>query len=388
MLAAGAALAMLLAATGCGAFFQCEGKTSCGTSSGGGSTGTGDYVYVSYNINGNNYIGGYTVGSSTLTAITGSPFAVGYVPVGMAVSPNNEFLYVAALPGTSDSGVWMYTINSAGAVTGGTQEDSDLIGAMAVSPDGNFLFEIDSSTGTIITEYKLNTSTGAMSYVTTFSAPGTSLIGCALTNTSLLNGAPSSQNCSIAVAPTNDYVAVALNTVGTAIFPYTSSGGITSNNYVTILPPTTLSGDYSLAFDGTDHLYVASTFQLTPYNSLASPVAGTGYTAYESGATPRSVTLSTTYGYLFTANEGTSDIQEFTVSGGAVTALGTTPHVTGPASVSALGVERSGTYLLAAGYNSTNGLQMFTISSSGLTAVANQGTGSTTTVPVVMALTH
>jgi hypothetical protein len=56
--------------------------------------------------------------------------------------------------------------------------------------------------------------------------------------------------------------------------------------------------------------------------------------------------------------------------------------------VSALGVDRSGAYLLAGGYNATNGFQMFAIASNGLSVVASQPTGTTTTVPIVMALTH
>jgi len=376
-------LSIMLALTGCGAFFQCEGKTSCGTGSG-GSTGTGDYVYVTYNVSGVNYIGGYTVGTNTLTALTDSPVQLEYAPVAMAVSANDDFLYVAAAPGTTYSGVWMYAISSTGVISGGTQENADLIGAMTLSPDGDWLYEIDSTTGSILSQYQLNKSTGALTApAASFQTPGPG----SLTLCGLSGATPNSQTCSIAVSPADNFVAVALNTGGTAVYPYTSTGGITSTAYTLIAPPTS-SGDYSLAFDSSSYLYIASTAALSSYGGTNYTTRISNYTTYETNAFPRSVTLSTTYGYLFTANEGTSDIQEFTVSGGAVTALGTTPHVTGPTYVSALGVDRSGTYLLAAGYNTTNGLQMFTISSTGLAEVADQGTGTATTIPVVMALTH
>jgi len=373
----------MLALSGCGAFFQCEGKTSCGT---GTATGTGDDVYVTYNVNGVNYIGAYTVGTNALTAITGSPVQLNYLPIAIAVSANDKFLYVAAAPGTSYSGVWMYAISSTGVLSGGTRENEDLIGAMTLSPDGDWLFEIDANTGLVLSQYQLNATTGTLTTpATTVQTPSPgSLAFC-----NLSAATPTSQSCSIAVSPANNYVAVALNTTGTVVFPYTSTGGITSTAY-TLIPPPTSSGDYSLAFDNNNYLYIASTSALTSYASSNFTAVVNSYTSYASNSVPRSVTLSTGYGYLFTANQATSYIQEFTVSGGTATPLGTTPYVTGPTNVAALGVDRSGTYLLAAGYNSTNGLQMFTIASTGLTAVANQGTGSTTSTnfPVLIALTH
>ncbi len=68
-LAAGAGLSMLLALTGCGAFFQCEGKASCGTGSGGSETGSGDYLYVSNVPNNQNAISAYDIYTGTLTAL-------------------------------------------------------------------------------------------------------------------------------------------------------------------------------------------------------------------------------------------------------------------------------------------------------------------------------
>jgi len=381
MLMAAGGVSLLLATTGCGAFFQCEGKTDCGTSS--TSTGTGDYVYVSNSTSGSEYINGYTVGTGTLTAISGSPFSLGYVPVAMKVSPNNNFLYVAAAPGTAETGLWVYGISSTGVVTGGTQLTSTLIGAMDISPDGNFLFTIDSATGAVLTEYTLNKSTGAYNGTLTLSAPGGSpLLYCGVTTAT-----PASQSCSVAVSPSEDFVGVSLGTTGTVIYPYTSTGGAT--NYTGTIAPGASSGDYSLAFDTSGFTYIARTTTLSPYGSLAatSPVQGTPYTYTASGATPRSVTLSTSYNYLYTANEGTNTISAFSVSSGALTQLAGSPQL-GPTNVAALGVDRSGTYLLAAGYNSTNGLQMFTIETTGITAVTSVGTGATTTIPVVMALTH
>jgi len=379
----------MLALSGCGAFFQCEGKTSCGT---GTSTGTGDYLYVSNATVGGDYVSAYTVGTNTLTAITGSPFNLTYVPVAMKVSPNDSFLYVAAEAGTAATGLYVYPITSTGALGTGTQLITNTeIDSLDISPDGNFLFTLGPNVQDVatLTEYSLVPSTGAIS-----GSGGTSFALPTGTNCSLINTTPVSQMCTVQVSPSETFVGVAAGTEGTYIFPYSSTNGIPAPGVFTgvIQPASASTGDYSLAFDKSGFVYIARTGQtafLSPYGSLsaAAPVEGVSYTGYVSGATPRSVTFSTNYSYLYTANEGASTISEFGVSGGVLTAFNP-PTVVGPAYVSALGVDRSGTYLLAAGYNSTNGLQMFTISSSTLSAVASQGTGPATTLPVVMALTH
>ena len=65
------------------------------------------------------------------------------------------------------------------------------------------------------------------------------------------------------------------------------------------------------------------------------------------------------------------------------------PTASAPAAVRSLGFDKSGTYLLANGYSSTGGVQLYTLGSTGtLTAASSVATGTTTTVPAVMALTH
>lgn len=371
--------------TGCSNFFVCQ-KASC-TTSGSTTTGTGDYVYVSNSASGNTYISAYQVGTGTLTAISGSPYNLSYVPVAMAVSPNDDYLYVLAAAGTSYSGLYAYPLTSStGAVSSGSQLEQGNFASMAISADGNYLYTLDAATGATLTQYTLNTSTGAISSAASFATPGgPSGVGCPVSSAT-----PSSATCSIAVAPSNNFVAVSLGTNGTVIFPYTSSSGITNASYTGyITSPSAASGDYSAAFDDSSDLYIARTVELTPYSSLSSssPAAGTSL-AFSSGAIPRSVTLSTSYSYLYTADEGSSQISVFSVTSGVLAQLTGSP-VTGPTNVSALAAERSGAYLLAAGYNATSGLQMYPISTTGLsTSVASEATGTTTTIPVVMAVTH
>jgi 6-phosphogluconolactonase len=395
--AAALLMPVVVGLSGCGNFFVCEGKSSCpssgtGGTGGTGTTGTGDYAYVTNDLAGSDYVSEYTVGTGALTAISGSPFNLNYVPVAIKVSPNNNFLYVAAAPGTNYAGIWMYTIGSTGALSGGTEVVSrSNIAAMDISPDGNFLYTIDSGTGLILSQYGLNTSTGAVTTSQTFTTPGgSSLTGCALE----LTLTPVTQSCSVAVSPSGNYVGVSLGATGggtsTVIYPYSSSLGITQASYTgAISSGSALVGDFSLAFDNNGYLYIARTAALASYGGLSgNPSAGTAYTSFTTSDTPRGVVLSTGYNYVYTADEGSSHISAFGISNGALTALNST--IQGPASVSALGVDRSGVYLLAAGYNATNGLQLFTITSAGLTAIttAVEPTSAQTSAPVLIAMTH
>jgi 6-phosphogluconolactonase (cycloisomerase 2 family) len=375
----------LLSTVGC-PFFVCQ-KASCPTT--GTTTGSGDYVYVSNSSSGSQYINAYQIGTGSLTAVTGSPFGLNEVPVAMSVSPNDNFLYVA---GQSSAGLFVYPITgSTGALSSSSQLlQNTEIDAMAISPDGYFLFTLGQNAASgveVLTEYALNSSTGVITGTggTSFTLPAG--VSCAVSSLA----ATATQVCSIAVSPNNEYVGASLGTAGTVIFQYTSSstGGITSPNYALITPSS--GGHYSLGFDDSGYVYVATTSGLSSYNNFFGtngPSNVTNYSGFGSGLPVRAVTLSTNSSYLYTADQGNNEITAFNLSSGVPTQQTPNSPQIGPASVSALGVDRSGVYLLAGGYNATNGFQMFSTSSTGITVVASQPTGTTTTIPIVMALTH
>jgi hypothetical protein len=61
----------------------------------------------------------------------------------------------------------------------------------------------------------------------------------------------------------------------------------------------------------------------------------------------------------------------------------------GPTNVIALGLASNGGNLLASGYNTTNGLQLFTIGSGGaITLAASTGTAASTIIPAAVAMSH
>jgi hypothetical protein len=100
------------------------------------------------------------------------------------------------------------------------------------------------------------------------------------------------------------------------------------------------------------------------------------------------VALNSAYTYAYVGNLADGTISGFPRGTGTLTAVTGSPF-SAPSDISALGRDNSGSYLLAAGYNTTNGIELYSIGSSGgLTALATTGTGATTSYPVVMALTH
>lgn len=381
-IAAGAVASTLLLA-GCQNFFVCQ-KASCPSSGGGGSTTT-DYVYLSNAAAGSTDISAYDIGNGSLAAISGSPFNIGFAPSAMSVSANNGFLYVATLPGVANPGIYLFNISSTGTLSsanGGSVLISAPISSMTISADGNYLFILD-PLGTSLTEYQTTPSTGQLALVSSFPLPGAA---CSLT------GSPVTQTCTVTVAPSGQFVLVSLSSAGTAIYPYTSTSGITSASYTLISSGSTQaspSGDFSVVLDDNNYAYIARTSTLAVYSISSAGAATLQATASYSSSGPRAVVLNNSQNYVYTANQGASAISGYTIgSTGALTAISGSPF-TAPSSVSAIGVDKSGTYMVAAGYNGTSGVQLFTIGSTGaLTLVTSAGSGTSSSYPAVLAMTH
>jgi 6-phosphogluconolactonase (cycloisomerase 2 family) len=381
------AIATTVLLAGCQNFFLCQ-KASCPSSGSGSGSTTSDFAYVSNGTSGSTYVAGYDLSNGSLAAISGSPYNLTFVPVAMTVSPNDTFLYAATLAGVTNPGIYLFSINSSGQLSSAYNGDvlaSAAVSSMDISPDGGFLFALNTS-GNLLTEYQTNTSTGVLTPATSFPLPG---VTCTLAGNTVV-----SQTCTVKVAPGGDFVVVSLGTAGTAIFPYTSASGITTPNYTLIGSGSTTAsptGDYSVALDSSNNIYIARTAALAVYQITdAAGDAGLKSSAgINSSYVPRSVVLSSTYDYVYTANEGTGTVSAYSIgSSGALTAVSGSPF-SGPTNVSALGVDKSGSYMVTAGYNSSSGVQLFSIGSTGaLSLVTSAGNGTSTAYPVVLAMSH
>ena len=381
---------LLLSLGGCDGFFVKPTSTTTTTPTPGTAA---DYAYVANSSAGTTFLSEYNVGSGSLLSV--GTINLGYVPVALSVAPLNNFLYVASPPGTVTPGIFLYSIGAGGGLTaanvnanGGNLVATDTVGAMTISPDGNWLFTVNNN-GLIMNEYKVNTTTGAL----TLSSGGTNLQG---TGCVLGSATPASQTCSVVVSPSQAYVVVALGTAGDAVLGYSSASGLTGANGSSIASgysATNPTGDFSVAVDANNFAYIARTNSLAAY-SLGSSNANTDTFNFVSGTVPRGIMLNSTGSYLFTANEGTGTISSFGVGGSSVRGAGSLNAVTGspfpgPTNVSALGVDNTGSYMVAVGYDASTGVRLYLISSAGVLAqVAAAASGTNTGFPALVAMTH
>ena len=150
---------LLLGLTGCGFFVP---QTSSG-----GTTNTGDFLYVG---NGNNtFIAGFGVSSSgALSVLPSSPYNNSVAAQSLAVTPSNTFLYA----GTTN-GIYVYAINTNGSITvqnSGASAAQDVIAtAMQVDSTGNYLLAAGISTSLqaqAIAIYQIDATTGLLTALT------------------------------------------------------------------------------------------------------------------------------------------------------------------------------------------------------------------------------
>jgi 6-phosphogluconolactonase len=369
------ALACSLGLMGCGNFFSCEGKTSC-PASGGGST-TGDYAYVSNSSLGSTYLNGYSLSSGTLVTATDFPFDLGYIPSAMAITPSNSYLYVASDSSTGE--IYGYSIGTGGALTildSGVAQASENVDSIDISPDGQWLLALDAD-GSTISEYSIASSTGLLKYATSYTYTGDT------------TGPVVAKQ--VKFAPSGDYFACALGTGGAVTFSFDTSTGVGKETDL-ISTGSAQVGFNAVDVDSNGYLYVSYVsdtggLQVFSMSSAEVPTL-LNTTPYPTGAGPNSLVVDTGNNYVYSGNYTDGSLSGFSIgAAGALTSLGSA--YTGPPLVTTLGRDNSGSYIFAAGYSATSGFQVFQIGSTGALTVTNTAaSGTDTTVPVVMALTH
>lgn len=339
-------LAMVLPVfTGCSDFFP----PINGGGGGGGGGSTVNRVYVANTVAGS--IGGFTIGTGTLTAVNNSPVTVAYKPLSMVVTPKNTLLYVG-----SAAGVYVYFINSDGSLTTpstGSLPAGVSAPAMVVSPDGQWLIVLDGTTQQLDI-FQINASTGAL----------TSLTSPATYSTSSGVWTPSD----IRISPDGTLIFAALGTAGDVVFTFNTTNGVATSSQ-TLPTGNTATGDYGLAVSPkTTYLYIArsgtnggvAVFSIGSGGAL-TPVSGTPFAA---GNGTFSVVLDSTGTYAYAANRTDGTISGYTiVPGGTTTGLSLTqlngsPYASG-SGVQALGIDATGKYLLAAALGGTPDLTMY-----------------------------
>ena len=340
----GTSLRWVLAATA-------TGLTGCGggffidtTSTGSTAAATGDYIYVANSAT--NSLSAFSVGSSALTLISGSPYALGFAPNSVAVSRANTFVYVAG-----GSQINAYTIGTGGVLTADTAGNiattvSTSFAALETSIDGNWLFALDAALQAV-NVYSINLNTGALALKS--SVPlGLAAITLTAANTHLR------------ISPSGTLLGLALGVGGDEAFSFNTSTGALA--LVSAVTPNAAYNDNSVVFDSTSsYMFVArnvigaTSGFVVPYTISSSGVlAASSAASVATGQTPFDLLLDSTGTYLYVANRGSSTVSNsgtvtgYTLtSGGTLTALASSPFASGQGAT-ALAEDNSKKFFIAA----------------------------------------
>ena len=345
----------------------CKGFWDVPSGSGGGGNGSASGVFYVLNQKTAQIAGfSFAAGSTSLTAISGSPYSLGaVVPFTMAISPNGGFLYVS-----SAAGIFAYSVNtSTGALTilsSGQAISADPAFTMAVDPSGGWLLEVVSGVNAVNAipldaDHRTDPERRVNEETVSLPAGATAVQQITTTRT----------------GATNPYVFVAMGTTGTAIIPFTSTAS--GNPFGTVkffAPKNTTGGDTTIAVDlSRPLLYVGETVAVTGSNpggvrvftigTNTTPLTEISGSPYASGGIGPSAILPTT-NYVYVANKAVSGSNDGNITGFAITLTGTVYSLTSVSSISAgvntlgLAEDNTGTYVLAVNQSGTPDLSAFT----------------------------
>ncbi len=369
------AAATTLALSGCNFFVSADSSSTSGSTS-------SDVVYVANATT--ETVGAYQVGTGSLTAVSGSPFSLGFVPQSLVVSRANTFLYVSTPVANSSSttgaspAVYGYSIAGDGSLTSlGAVAAYDLV-SMDVSPDGQWLVGLDGITQAIDV-FTINTATGAL----TLAAQDTYTFSTGILTPRMVRFAPS-----------GDYIFAALGSAGDVVFTFNTGTGLAIQAQTLSLSSTTTSDNALAVNSSSSTLYIARSgtspgvgvYTIANTGTL-TPVDGSPFAA---GNTPYAVTLDPTGAYVYVANRGDGTISGYLVgTTAALTPLGGSPYGSG-ALVTSLAIDKSSTYLLAGANGSFPDLTMYSFdaTTAGKLDTVASITSSTAAGLVAIATTH
>jgi 6-phosphogluconolactonase len=356
-------VAAVIALTGCGQFFPPLGSSGSG---GSGSSGSGDYIYVG-NVGTNPLsVAGFTVASSGLSNVSGSPLSVSVEPTALAVNPANTYLFV----GSEAGDIYVYTIGSNGALTLGNSGSPVASGVtpsvLRVDPTGKFLVG-----GSGLTGQAFVFQIGSGGALTSISSSLVSLSSDAVTD--------------LEIAPSGSYVYASCGTGGIFTMSFdTGTGAMAEINNV-VNPKTSLAADMGLAIAPSgSFLFAAETvtggvrvFSIGTSGALTE-ASGSPYTT-NSGAW--SVLVDSTGSYVYVANRTAGTISAFLLSNsGALTQISGSPFTTGTLPV-AMVEDSTHTYIAVINYGGSSDIQVFSISSTTPGALTSFATAKTGTDP-------
>ena len=346
--------AVLLVLTGCGQFFFKETTPP--------PSGSGNYLYVANSLT--STIAGFSIGTSSVSAVSNSPYSLGVSPSAIAVTPSGNYLYAASLAGA----IYAYSIGSGGALTlsnNGSAVVSQISPvALKVDPSGNWLIAVDLTPAAYV--FSIDSSTGGLT--SEGSVP-------------LDPGVPNH----IVFTPNNSLVYVSLGTGGVDILTFSSSTGVLSKTTQILKPKQTVNADQGLAVDpASKYLFVAET-GLNGVRALSIGTNGAltelSGSPYATALGPSGVLVDSTGSYVYVANSTANTVSAFLLSAtGGLTKISGSPFATGTSPVD-LTEDSTDAYVAVACAGGTPDLQVFQILTTTPGALESFATATTGTDP-------
>lgn len=367
-----ASLAAVLALSGCGKFFPPL------SDSGGGSSTSGNYIYAG-NIGTNPVsVAAFSLTSSGLSSVSGSPFAVSLEPTALAVTPGDAYLYM----GSAAGGIYVYTIGSNGAITLGNSGAPVATGVeptvLRVDPTGKWLLGADAYAGEA---YVFEIGTGG-----TLTSISSSLV-------TLNDSNPATD---LEITPSGAYVYVSCGTAGIYTLSFNTSTGALAQINSVLTPKQSADAIYGMAISPSGSFLFATETGISAVR-VFSIAASTGVIAEASGSPvstglgPYDVLVDSTGSYVYVANRTAGTVSGFLLTNtGALTPISGSPFTTGSLPI-ALIEDKTDTYIAVLCSGGSPDLQVFTIGTTtpgALNSFATTATGTDPTTPNSIAATH
>ena len=354
-----ACVLLLSSIVGCDHFFTKE-------TTGGGGGGTAHVLFAATNpASSNGTLSSFTINNGGTLSSSGNSTTLSVTPRSIAITPNNQFLYVANQTGLIDafsiSGTSVSPVPNTPTVNVGNPV------ALAVNPAGTLLFALNLNVGSpLITPFRIQsdgelatgtsqalsganlsvtpsglavTPSGTFLYAsggtdTFIFKLGTDTAGNATFTQVTCNAACTIASQAVAVHPNGNFLYVADNASQIAAYSLNSQGVPTLIGVIT-----GLSKPNSLTFDNTSSFLLATTSgdnSLTSYGILQNGSISK-VSSITAGSTPVQVSVDPNTNVAFVANSGGSpDISGFAISSSGQLTTAGTANIGGNASAVAI----------------------------------------------------
>lgn len=370
-----AGFAVLLALTGCGQFFPPLSTTS--TSGGSGTSSVGDYLYAGNLGTDPLSIAGFSIASAALSSISGSPFAVELEPTALAVTPNDDYLYV----GSAAGGIYVYTIGSTGVPTIANDGSPVATGVapsvLRVDPTGNFLIGADALVGNV---YVFQIGSGGA-----LTAISSSLV--------TLNASVPAND--LEITPGGGLVFVSCGTAGIYTLSFNTSTGALAQIEGVLSPKQSVDAIYGMAVTPSGSFLLAAETGIGSVRVFSIGSSGalnevTG-SPVKTGTGPFAILVDSSGSYAYVTNRTDGTISAFLLSNtGALTPVTGSPFATG--TLPELMVEdKTDAYIAVICAGGGPDLQIFKFDATtagALDSVTSAKTGTDPTEATALAATH